>query len=383
MSHVMPRLLLMVMGLMMGCAAIAKAQQGAPPPPTPTLWRFLGIPEGLRKVRGNLVNRRGNFPNLEGRPPLKALADPANLVSENPAIKAAAEIKAAELLAPQKIKALKYLATMGCGCYDKDGKITDALQAAMAGDCTERVRLEAVRAVSDAARGQICHNCNQQCCCNEKILKQLAATAYERDEFGCYVEPSARVRRAAEEALQACCPGGPLEFIPPPEGNREDLERIEDGRPEGIERLPGSGNDEAQQGPAPVVVPTAEAAWRNYSSPVSSLSTFAGFERENVGSYFAETPTESARGEIEGAVTHLHPNGSRATVRFTSQDVLPVGTHLHVYQNGPGGIRAAGTLLIANSRPGEATVIAKPGTKLDSMAAGDIVIGSRGTSLQR
>ena len=41
-------------------------------------------------------------------------------------------------------------------------------------------------------------------CCSEEALNALSAVAYGRDEFGCWLEPSARVRQAAEEALQMC-----------------------------------------------------------------------------------------------------------------------------------------------------------------------------------
>ena len=89
-----------------------------PPPAVPfTLWNFLGIPQGFNKIRDATTNRRGNFPGLERKPPMKALADPKNLESPVSAIKKAAEIKTEEDLAPQKIKAIKYLATVGCGCY--------------------------------------------------------------------------------------------------------------------------------------------------------------------------------------------------------------------------------------------------------------------------
>jgi hypothetical protein len=141
------------------------------------------------------------------------LNDPANLESENPAIKRAAEIKQAEDDKPQKIKAIKYLTSIGCGCYDKDGSVTDALVAA-AEDCTEDVRLVLMEEVRDAARGKSCSNCGEVCCCNDKLIQKLAEVAYERDEFGCYLEPSMRVRQAAAQALAACCPGSvPLEVL--------------------------------------------------------------------------------------------------------------------------------------------------------------------------
>src|SRR3990172_477322 len=95
----------MVMSLL---TAVEPASALPPPPSAPlTLWNFLGIPQGMNKIRDATSNRRGNFPGAERTPPMKALADPQNLKSENPAIKAAAEIKSEEDLAPQKIKALK------------------------------------------------------------------------------------------------------------------------------------------------------------------------------------------------------------------------------------------------------------------------------------
>lgn len=189
-------------------------QAAAPPVPAPaTLWSFLGIPQGVKKVQGALTNRRGNRPGTEPRDALKALNDPANLESPDAAIKRAAEIKKAEDLKPQKIKAIKYLASIGCGCYDKDGSVTDALVAA-AEDCTEDVRLATMQQIHSAATGKCCSNCGQVCCCNDKMLKKLAQVAYERDEFGCYAEPSKRVRCAAASALAACCPGSvPLEVL--------------------------------------------------------------------------------------------------------------------------------------------------------------------------
>lgn len=169
-----------------------------------TLWNFLGIPQGIRKIQGATINRRGNFPGLEPKPPLKALADPANLESKNPAIKKAAEIKTEEDLAKQKIKALKYLATIGCGCYPG---VKEALLAAL-DDCTEKVRYQAALAIGEAAEN-LCETCNRDCCCDEEMTKRLAEVAYERDEHGCWLEPSARVREAARQAMCACCRAHP------------------------------------------------------------------------------------------------------------------------------------------------------------------------------
>ena len=207
------RIVSLVAGLSLAaCGAPAVA---LPPPPTGpmTLWNFLGIPQGLNKVRDAASNRRGNFPGAERKPPLKALADPANLQSEVPAIKKAAEIKTEEDMAPQKIKAVKYLATVGCGCYPG---VKEALLESL-GDCTEEVRYQTVLAIEDASTMH-CETCNSDCCCNEELTKKLAELAYEKNDKGCWLEPSERVREAAKNAMRSCCPGqGPPPSAAPAE----------------------------------------------------------------------------------------------------------------------------------------------------------------------
>ena len=214
---------------------IAHAQ--APPvpaAPVTTIWDKLGVPQafkGLKKVKDHLTNAHGNHPGMEAKPPLTALTDAANLASDNPAIKKAAEIKKEEDKAPQKIKAIKYLAKIGCGCYDRDGSITDAILAAT-DDCTESVRLAAVKAI---AKGKQCGRCDEKKCCGEDLIKRLAKMAYEKDDTGCWIEPSQRVRKAAIEALLYCCPDrGPGEVIEEPEVPREvPVEEDEPEIPEG------------------------------------------------------------------------------------------------------------------------------------------------------
>lgn len=222
----------------------APAQQPAQPA---TLWNFLGIPQGMRKVRGSVANRRGNHPGLEGRLPMRALNDPANLAEDMPAVvRKGAEVKIAEDLKRQKIKAIKYLASIGCGCYDLDGSITQAMVEAL-GDCTEDVRLAAVQAIGEAAEGKCCANCGQSCCCKEPIVKKLASMAYERDDHGCWIEPSARVRQAAARALMICCPDTSPVAIEPVE-TPEPLpqgEKPEGTAPDADESDEQSGTDDA------------------------------------------------------------------------------------------------------------------------------------------
>lgn len=195
-----------------------------------TLGGFLGITPVCAAIGKDVQHKVAffgqYFPCLEPKPPLLTLTDPANLASSVPAIAAAAEIKAEEDMAPQKIKALKYLATIGCGgCY---AGVEDAFLASLE-DCTEEVRFEAVKAIY-ATAGSPCVHCNNKACCSPKIRKKLEELAFEG--MPCPNEPSARVRRMARIALNACgapapvalppelpievIPEGPTELAPPP-----------------------------------------------------------------------------------------------------------------------------------------------------------------------
>ncbi len=121
-----------------------------PPPPPSTIWNFLGIPQSFNKIRDATANARGFRPQRERIPPLKRIADPANLAVDNPAIQAAAKIKMDADLAPQKIKAIRYLATVCCGCAKNRDEVKQALLAAL-DDCTEEVRYEAAIALCQCA----------------------------------------------------------------------------------------------------------------------------------------------------------------------------------------------------------------------------------------
>ncbi len=200
------------------------AAAAAPAAAPRTIWNFLGIPQGVQKVRDAATNRRGNFPGMERKPALKPISDPSNLEAGEPeVIKKAAEIKIAEDKAPQKIKAIKYLAEVGCGCYEG---VADALLAALE-DCTEEVRYEAAKAFSEAA-GDPCETCGGTGCCNAKTMTKLYEMAHAQDESGCYVEQSSRVREAAKKALEACqqlfpaAPSTPTPAPRPPELGGDD-----------------------------------------------------------------------------------------------------------------------------------------------------------------
>jgi hypothetical protein len=233
----------------------ASAQEVKPPA---TLWTFLGFPP-KNTIRDDLTNRNGNRPGLERKPPRLAIADPKNLKSPVPAIKKAAEVKTQEDLAPQKIKAIKYLASIGCGCYNRDGSITEALLAAL-DDCTETVRLAAADAIAASAGGDCCENCGEHSCCSKEIHDRLMKMAYENNKEGCPIEPSERVRRAAMRALLVCPPHDEVDNggreLPP--GEREPLPGT---APEVIPPAPVPMNPAATSPtPAdPALIPATEA----------------------------------------------------------------------------------------------------------------------------
>ncbi|HWC88414.1 MAG TPA: HEAT repeat domain-containing protein, partial [Pirellulales bacterium] len=193
-----------------GATTIVAVQPAAAPASPPcTIWQFLGVP-GIAKGACGIIscvqNRLGTlFPGLEAKPPLLAITDPANAQSSNPAVSAAAGAKADEDAAPQKVKAINYLGTIGCGgCYPE---VQDALLAAL-DDCTEAVRFAAVNALRGTACGQ-CKVCRKKSCCSPKVMEKLYKVANDVDDTGCYKEPSPRVRRMARLAMAACGGGVP------------------------------------------------------------------------------------------------------------------------------------------------------------------------------
>lgn len=220
------------------------------------LPQFLGV-ECVAKGVAGLVNRLRNrlgmaFPGLEAKPPVLAITDPANMSEDAPpAVKAAAGIKAEEDAAAQKIKAIRYLATIGCGgCYPD---VEDALIAAME-DCTEEVRYEAVKAVRSTTCTSCCY-CSCQACCTEKVQNKLRELAYDQPAPCCGGEPSARVRRQARLALAAC--GPPVIYEEPDAPDEEPIEAPVEG-PDGPPPPPPTEEEELP--PADGVVEASDAS---------------------------------------------------------------------------------------------------------------------------
>lgn len=199
----------------------------ANPVPVPTVWDKLGIPQAAARIRDSSINRSGNYPNLEKKPPLLKIADPANLQPEKPEmIKTAAKIKTDKDLKKQKIKAINFLAEVNCGCYNKDDKVAKAFLAAL-DDCDPDVRKAAVEGLCKAAGN--CSACRTGCettCCTEEILKKVQDIATGLDANGCVKEPVKEIRVAAAGLLKKCpCPPAkPIEEVPaPPPSEIEEI----------------------------------------------------------------------------------------------------------------------------------------------------------------
>ena len=199
----------------------------ANPVPVPTVWDKLGIPQAAARIRDSSINRSGNYPNLEKKPPLLKIADPANLQPEKPEmIKTAAKIKTDKDLKKQKIKAINFLAEVNCGCYNKDDKVAKAFLAAL-DDCDPDVRKAAVEGLCKAAGN--CSACRTGCettCCTEEILKKVQDIATGVDANGCMKEPVKEIRVAAAGLLKKCpCPPSkPIEEVPaPPPSEIEEI----------------------------------------------------------------------------------------------------------------------------------------------------------------
>ncbi|MCD0463714.1 hypothetical protein U8335_25585 [Roseiconus lacunae] len=300
--------MLVVLGLScLGCATVPSATPPAPPasaqaggativavaapaPPAMTLPKFLGLDlvfGGVQKTTLCVRNRLGSrFPGLEPKPPIKSITDPANLEpGASPAVQAAAKAKAEEDQAPQKAKAIRYLASLGCGeCYPDN---EDALLAALE-DCNEQIRYEVVRGLQDSIGG-CCQSCKENSCCTTKLLQKLYQMAYERDESGCFMESSARIRRNARLVICKCggVPGEVVENIPT-EGPGAGLILGED------ELHPNVGKsitvDENKQEPIDMMT-----AARAMAKQVQGLEFGQPISSHSIGSGVAPTPAASDR----------------------------------------------------------------------------------------
>jgi hypothetical protein len=324
-----------------------------------------------------------------------ALNDPANLAEGMPPVmQEAAKVKMAEDLKPQKIKAIKYLTRIGCGCYDLDGNITKALVEA-AGDCTEEVRLATVEAIAEAAAAQCCAQCGQTCCCKEPIVQQLAKMAYERDEHGCYVEPSQRVRQAAARALAICCPNtAPVAVetveAPAPVEEGPDGELIPPVDDEEGTEGEGSSSEEADAATAANLPPVVNSRLLMAlpSEPATRPMPANAPQPDGVRSSMPPLPkltaTQAAApvvapivevAVVRGVIVATQPERQLAHVHFVDRGrQIPVGTRLLVTRSGEGGRSMVGQVEVEQSFDGGASNVRAIGTTMiHQLQSGDLV----------
>ncbi len=296
------------------------------PVPACSLPQFLGIPQLfqgtfglLRHTRDCLAAQLGTFfPGLEPTPPLKLLTDPANLSPDAPpSVQTAAEIKAKEDEAPQKAKAIAYLATIGCGCYEG---VAEALAESLK-DCSEEVRYATVKALRDLGLKN-CACCGGNSCCTVEVHKELMRLAWETDESGCFVERSQRVRRLARLALETCCEPS---FDPNDESAMPE-EGPEDGDGEEAGAAPASPSPpEAVPPPPPEPATAAKSVparpWRDItaSSQAAQWTAAPALSIQGPASP-VQGPTSDAQ-KIVLSVGHRVPATDRVSAAIRTNDV--------------------------------------------------------------
>ncbi len=354
--------------LLLACMLASTTGCIAPKTPVPTLWQKLGIPQSGARFRDGLINRRGNFPGLEKKPPVLALADPANFDPAKPdMIKAAAEIKADQDLKKQKIKAIKFLAEVNCGCYNKDDKVEAAFLAALE-DCDPDVRVAAIEGL-DKAAGE-CVKCRTGCettCCTKKILAKLEDIANGMKD-GCYKEPVEEIRAAAR-ALACKCPPPAVEPIvpeeliapepekppppkkPPTEGERNLQEGAEDNEDaENVEatetsyRLSDSGYGEYDI--SPVVVGAAHQVASRDRSATTFSNSDSGLDRIANPDQLVKSHVVAYRKSLGELLVHL-PEAYELNAGWTAIIVDEEGNHSLAKITDVGGRR----ILLAIDKP--------------------------------
>ncbi|MEM1068948.1 MAG: hypothetical protein AAGI63_08640 [Planctomycetota bacterium] len=313
----------------MGDQTIVAIQSAPQPKFTGELIRlFAG---GVRSVTDGIRNQLGmRFPGLERKPPLLAITDPANLSeSASPAVSAAAKVKADEDKARQKIKALRYLGTKGCGgCYKEvENGLLEALK-----DCTEEVRYEAIIAMRSTV-GNPCQYCKADACCSPKVRKALKEIAFNLDPSGCFVESSERVRRQARLALAGCGGAGPEEIEELPIEGPEEVPT-----PAPQPAAPDGGASFAQASGSPAVESTTLPA-----SGADSIQTATGGS-ETAGVTVQTASTDGGNDEAVRQAT-WQPGDPASAVQVAASTTPPNATTPPVAQ-ASGSVNSANATVI-------------------------------------
>jgi hypothetical protein len=387
----------------------------APTPGQPTLLGWLGI-----GTPAQILNNNAN--------------------SDNAAIAQAAKIKQQKCLQCKKIKAIKYLATIGCGCYDKDGGVSKALLAALS-DCDDKVRTAAIQAIIKTASGCPCETCGSVSCCKKDVVEQLAKMAYEVDDKGCWIEPSEKIRKLAAKAAEICCPcqwpqnemgpSTPVQEPDNPELKREPaaVEGTTETPPLPVQPKPGdeaahrrivrdraiavvssqANSLNADEIPdAPAIAQTAVGAsnekadedapgrayirsdeatvvvYRNLAVSVSSdrwPTDGAGETGRQTRLPRMVTRRAALDGTVRGIVRYVDQFHGLAHVEFGGTARIAPGTRVIVeHQALFGKLSTSGILEVVASEPGSATVKALGNYQISRVASGDQVFVSQGNS---
>ena len=189
----------------------------------------------------------------------------------------ACKIKAQQCDVKNRVKAVRFLGTQDCldanSAVAVDGKPAQPqpseaqkiLIDTMNSDPSEVVRYEAVKALQVQLSRDPCKREKRNdrgrfdgClgCCNAIVLEALSKRAYEKDAFDCFVEPSARVRNAAIQAMAICgieCYPAQGTAVPPPPVRPKtgEVEEIPKTKPGEIEEIPNNPNPATDPPPAP------------------------------------------------------------------------------------------------------------------------------------
>jgi hypothetical protein len=246
----------------------------------------------------------------------------ALIAAKNPAIQAAAKIKLDKRQKRLKIASLKYLAKVGCGCYEQQFKVSEALLAAMA-DCDEDVRMKAVEAVCKTLCDGQCQVCEKTGCCNLAISKKLYEMAYLTDENGCPREPNEAIRQLAHEAYCLC----PL-YKPEPE--KPEQPPIETPVETPVE--------------VPVVPPVESDVPNGDQTRIRQDDGAANFaaQRQRQEEYDFESPRDNrfaleiagVVAMVSGVVRSTDEAQDKVLVDFPRQTVIPSGSLINVYVDG-------------------------------------------------
>lgn len=178
---------------------------GALPAEPMTLPRFLGLDRAFACtaiVARQQRERIAEFvPALEPQPVASPLSHPDNAAHPSPAVANVHKLKQAKAESAVKVKAVAALAGFDCAA---DPHVEEGLLAAL-DDPAAEVREAAIQAVLKSTQ-----QCSNACggCCSLLIRAKLTHIVFDKKDDCCWVEPSARARRLARLALDAC--GGPI-----------------------------------------------------------------------------------------------------------------------------------------------------------------------------